>query len=178
MGLFPDQLLILFTLYNTSLVRFSGQKIAYSAKSFKVENVYSKNLVCEYIPSYSRMSNPQPSTAHSAAASCPTPSLVASGPCQEARPGPRHACIAQQQPNSNVLLTSSQLKPGTGCSAMETQLMANDCMHFDTLAEKSPMNREYMQLCILFWCRNLKIGSKIAKKWSIHVSKTIFSPYK
>jgi len=45
MGLFPDQLLLLSTLYIT-LLRCSWQKIAASAKSFQGEKVYSKKLLC------------------------------------------------------------------------------------------------------------------------------------
>lgn len=46
MGPFPDQLLLLSTLYNTPLLRCSWQKIAASAKIFEGEKVYSMNLVC------------------------------------------------------------------------------------------------------------------------------------
>lgn len=43
---FPDQLLLLSTLYNTPLLRCSWQNIAASAKSFEGEKVCSKNGVC------------------------------------------------------------------------------------------------------------------------------------
>lgn len=46
MVLFPDQLLLLSTLYNTPLLQSSWQNIAASAKSFEGEKVCSKNVVC------------------------------------------------------------------------------------------------------------------------------------
>lgn len=74
------------------------------------------------------------STTHNAA--CPLlHTIIEALPCI-----PEHATINHQQPNINMPLTSSGLKPGHEEGALLTQVTANNFMHFDTLAKFSPAN--------------------------------------
>jgi len=60
---------------------------------------------------------------------------------------PGHTPIAQQQPNPqctiNAVLTETRAQGGDCCAAL-TQVMANNCMLFDTLSEHRALNsKEY-----------------------------------
>ena len=57
---------------------------------------------------------------------------------------------------------NTELQLGHGESAVLTQVMANNFMHFDTLAKHSPVNSK--KYAAILWQRNLRTGFKTAQK--------------
>ena len=60
---------------------------------------------------------------------------------------PRHTPIAQQQPDHqctiNAVSTESRARGGQ-CFAVQAQVMANNCMHFDILTKRmAPNSKDY-----------------------------------
>ena len=72
-------------------------------------------------------------------------SYSSSGSSPQTGPGQTH--IAQQHPNH--LHTINAVWKPRQCSAVLTPEMANDCMHFDTLAEHRALNSEEFVLSCL-----------------------------
>lgn len=96
--------------------------------------------VCQWPPLRSGMPKLQPtgsvrpSTASTVTVPCPTPS------------GWQLCPIAQQQPSHQhaINIVQDETRAQRGCNALLTQVKANNCMHYDTLAEHCPMNsRKY-----------------------------------
>jgi len=85
------------------------------------------------------------------------------------QPNPTHTlahspCCYAIMALSQVCAVTINTIPGTGHSAVQAQVMANNVMHFDTLAERSPMDSKKYAPCFPLWSWNVRIGFKIAEK--------------
>ena len=86
--------------------------------------------------------------------------------CPTERPGPEHAPIAQQQPDTVVPLALSGLKPGHGKGSVQcvTQIMSNNCMHFDTVVNHRPVISEKYAAVLSVLVKEFENVSRLEKK--------------
>ena len=74
--------------------------------------------------------------------------------CSTEWPGPAHwvPTDRSQQPNHQcaINIVWAETRTRRGCSAVPIQVMANNCMHFDILAEHCPTNSEKNSLAFCF----------------------------
>ena len=91
---------------------------------------------------------------------------------------PGRVLITQQQPKRqctiNTVLTETRAWGGQ-CCAVLTQVMANNCMHIDTLDKHSALNSKECTVMLFVLIKLENRYQDCKKKSSIYVCNTIFS---